>query len=162
MQPGALLTSLGSAISPTSRRCLASCGKPLAVLAVLATGAIVFTGAAALLGTSQPGAVFHAAAEGAAMEAGRALHALPLHQPSAQRATVLDDTLAGLKEGAFGITFAQPLIDAMAAGLDAAAAAGLLVPSVLVDADRPPLRVEIMGFESQPQRFLAPTRTPRP
>lgn len=154
MQPGALLARLGTALSPTTHRCLAGCGKPLAVLAVLAVGATLFTGVAALLGTRQPAALYHAAAEGVGSDPARELHALPLHQASAERATAPDETLADLKEGTFGVTFAsQPI---------AAKATGALVPSVLVDVERPPLRLEIMGFDSVARPATAAAGTTQP
>ncbi len=161
MQPGTWLAGLANAVSPTSRRCLAGCGRPLAVLAVLVIGATLFTGAAALLGTRQPVAVFHAAAEGASAGPTRAdLHALPVHQPlrpapapaaaaSGQPAAVLDEALAGLKRGPFGVAFAPAAVATLAADGDPGAPAAPL-PRVLVDATSPPLRIDIMGFEQLP------------
>jgi hypothetical protein len=150
MRPRTFLATLHRAVPRLSRRCLAGCGRPLAVLAVLLGGATLFGGALSLLGARQPTAIFFAAAEGLGGDAG--ILALPVHQPSAQPEAVLDRALAGLDSGAFGITFARPAtLAADRLGGDDMLAA--FVPNVQIDAARPPLRVEIMGMEQLPTRL---------
>ena len=150
MQPRTSLATLHRAVPLSSRRCFAGCGRPLAVLAVLLGGATLFGGVLSLLGAHQPTPIFFAAAEGLGSDSG--ILALPVHEPSARRETALDRTLPGLDRGAFGITFARPAtLAADRLGGDDMVAP--LVPNVQIDADRPPLRVEIMGMEQLPHRL---------
>jgi hypothetical protein len=150
MRPRTLLATLHRAEPLSSRRCLAGCGRPLAVLAVLLGGATLFGGALSLLGARQPTAIFFAAAEGLASDSG--ILALPVHEPSAHREAALDRALAGLDGSAFGITFARPAtLAADRLGGDDMVAS--LVPHVQIDADRPPLRVEIMGMDQLAHRL---------
>ena len=150
MRPRTLLATLHRAVPLLSRRCLAGCGRPLAVLAVLLGGATLFGGALSLLGARQPTAVFFAAAEGLASDSG--ILALPVHEPSAHPEAALDRALAEFDRGAFGIFFARPAtLAADRLGGDDRVAS--LVPNIQIDADRPPLRVEIMGMEQLPTRL---------
>jgi hypothetical protein len=152
MPAGTPLANFTDAIRSSGRRHLAACGRPLAVAAVLAIGATLFTSVAALLGHRQPTAVFYAAAEGGNLDAlAGGPSPMPLHTPSALHETALDTTIASLKGGSFGITFDRQAVDALVAEADALPAGGELAaaaarPTVLVDAALPPLRVDIMGF----------------
>jgi hypothetical protein len=161
MPAGKLLAILTQAIPSGSRRHLAACSQPLAVVAVLAIGVSLFTSAAALLGEQQPAVIFHAAAEGGSLDgSGKGPSAAPLHAPSALYETELDTTLAALKHGSFGVAFDREAIDALMAepGLaptvDRAPMAALRA-TVLVDAALPPLRLDIMGFDGATRAFLA-------
>lgn len=152
MPAGTLLAYLTDTIRSSGRSHLATCGRPLAVAAVFAIGAILLTSAATLLGYRQPTAIFYAAAEGGSVDGlADGPSPLSLHTPSALHETALDTTLASLKRGSFGVTFDRQSIDALTAASDAlpvggTATAAVARPSLLVDAALPPLRVDIMGF----------------
>ncbi len=141
MRPGAFSASVERAVAPANRRHLASCGRPLGVLAVLALGATLFTAGASLLGTGQSQAVFHAAAEGLGDGVlPLAQTGLPTPERSARRDAPLEQTLPAPEQGAFGLRFESWTHGGV-----------LAAPAVLVDADRPPLQVEISGFEHLPR-----------
>jgi hypothetical protein len=162
MQPGAWLASLGLAVPPTSRRSLASCGRPLAVVAVLTVGATVFSAAAALLGSRQSAAVFHATAEGIGGQGGHpALHALPAPAPSGHSAAAVDDALASLKGAPFGLAF-EPRALASLASASTEGGVDPPRPGLLIDTDLPPLRVDIMGLDHLPRLWPPAARMKRP
>jgi hypothetical protein len=150
MRPRTVLANLPRNVVLSNRRCLAGCGRPLAVLAVLLGGTTLFGGALSLLDARQPTAIFFAAAEGLAGDSG--ILALPVHEPSAHPEAARDRALAGLDGGAFGITFARPSTLA-ADRLDGDDRMASPVPQVRIDADRPPLRVEIMGMDQLAHRL---------
>ena len=168
MPAGTLLANLTDAIRSSGPRHLAACGRPLAVAAVLAIGATVFTSAATLLGHRQPSVIFYAAAEGGSLDgAADGLGPLPLHTPSALRETALDTTIASLKRGSFGVAFDRQAVDALAAEAEALSigdelAASAARPTVLVDAALPPLRVDIMGFGAAHGTLSVPDQGPEP
>ena len=65
----------------------------------------------------------------------------------------LEALLAGLKDGAFGVAFEavpvdRPVFDPRASDPGSPEAAGAFVPVVVIDAERPPLRIDIMGLNT--------------
>ena len=60
----------------------------------------------------------------------------------------LEGLLAGLKDGAFGVTFEAVPVDRRAVDPTSPEAEGTFAPVVLIDAERPPLRIDIMGLNA--------------
>ena len=117
--------------------------RPLAAFAVLAFGAGLFSIGASLLGDRSGAAIGHVMAGPS-----RGVEAQPLAvwAGSTPPADEIDETAPEwawaelapreLEDGAFGVSFAAAEVAPAAGGR----------PSVMVDAELPPLRVEIMGM----------------
>ena len=60
----------------------------------------------------------------------------------------LEGLLAGLKDGAFGVAFEAVPVDRRAVDPTSPEAEGAFAPVVLIDAERPPLRIDIMGLNA--------------
>jgi hypothetical protein len=118
--------------------------RPLAAMAVLALGTSVFSIGAGLLGDRSGAAIGHVMAGPTRAVQLQPLAVWPGSTPPVDTIdeAELEHLLHGLKDGVFGVTFT--------------AAEGMPVtgwrPTVMVDADLPPLRVEIMGMGYVPNR----------
>jgi hypothetical protein len=131
------------------RRC--GLGRPFAAVLVLALIGGAVTMARSLLdlrdagrGSGQDG--WHTAVAGGlrAGEVGPAF-ALP-RRGEAPPDGELEGLLAGLKDGAFGVAFEAAPVDRRAIDPTSPEAEGAFLPVVLIDAERPPLRIDIMGL----------------
>lgn len=144
MQRRPSLANLAQALPPGARWRAVGLVRPLAVLAVLAVGTSLFSAGARLLGDRDGAAIGHVMASPSSPAERQPLAAWAGSTPPSAEIgpSVSEDFLHELKEGSFGITFT----------VADSAPSTELQPTVLVDAELPPLRIEIMGMGYVPHR----------